>query len=311
MLHDDEADFYRKGMYDNIEKILSKHQHGYSRVEFAKVMGAWAVYNYFHKAFSWKKLTGANNVMNKPILKKHPIVRSVDMSREVKEIAKMYGASLVGITRINHCWIYSHDRNGKPIEIPEEYKFAIVMAVRMDSAAIRTSPTFLACTETGLGYSRMAFCIGCMAEFIRSLGYKAIPMCNDTALSVPMAIDAGLGELGRNGLLITPEYGSCVRLCKVFTNLSLKIDKPIEFGVTEFCKKCKKCAEACEADAIQMEEEQSFKIACPSNNLGILRWAVNHDKCYKFWIENGGDCSNCIAACPFFPASNQHLGKDI
>ena len=139
-----------------------------------------------------------------------------------------------------------------------------------------------------------------MAEFIRNLGYKAIPMGNDTALSIPLAIDAGLGQLGRNGLLITPEYGPCIRICKVFTDLPLFVDKPIEFGVTKFCKTCSKCADACEADAIQKTNEPSFKTECISNNQGILRWAVNHDKCYSFWIENGGDCSNCIAACPFF-----------
>jgi epoxyqueuosine reductase QueG len=80
----------------------------------------------------------------------------------------------------------------------------------------------------------------------------------------------------------------------------MKIDKPITFGVTDYCKSCKKCIEACEADAIQTEVNPSFNISCSSNSQGIFRWAVNHDKCYNFWIENGGDCSNCIAACPFF-----------
>ena len=170
----------------------------------------------------------------------------------------------------------------------------------MDGGEIQTSPSFTACAATGLAYSQMALLVACVAEFIRNLGYKAIPMGNDTALSIPMAIDAGLGELGRNGLLITPEYGPCVRICKVFTDMPLECDKPIEFGVTDFCKKCKKCAEACEAEAIQITEKPSFNIACLSNNPGILRWTVNHDKCYKFWIENGGECSNCIVACPFF-----------
>jgi len=305
MLHDKKADYYGKGMYDEIEKVLSGNQKGYSRVEFAKVMGAWTVYDYFHKAFSWEKLTDANSVMNKPIFEKYPVSDKTFMSKEVKEIAKMYGASFVGITSINHSWTYSKDMDGKTIEIPEEFTFAIVMAIRMNPAAISTSPTFTACTETAIAYSRMAFCIGCTAEFIRSLGYKAIPMGNDTALSIPLAIDAGLGELGRNGLLITPKYGPCVRLCKIFTDMPLKTDKAIKIGVTEYCKKCKKCAEACEASAIQIKKEPSFDIVCPSNNHGILRWAVNQDKCYKFWIENGGECSNCIAACPYSPINKR------
>jgi epoxyqueuosine reductase QueG len=124
-------------------------------------------------------------------------------------------------------------------------------------------------------------------------------MGNDTALSVPLAIDAGLGELGRNGLLITPEYGACVRLCKIFTDLPLEADRPVEFGLAEICQRCRKCAEACEVEAISSAAEPSYEIACKSNNRGIRRWAVNADKCYSFWVRNGASCSTCIAVCPF------------
>lgn len=302
MLHDKSADYYGIGMYDEIKKILSKDHKGYSRVDHARVMGAWTAYDYFHEAFSWEELVDTNSVMKKPALEKYTVSDTVTMSEELKETAKLYGASLVGIARLDHRWIYSRDRSGKEIVMPEKYKFAIVMAIRMDPSAISASPTFKACAETALGYSRMAFCVSCTAEFIRSLGYNAIPMGNDTSLSIPLAIDAGLGEMGRNGLLITKKYGSCLRLCKIFTNMPLEPDKPKGHGITEFCKKCKKCAEACGAGAIQTETEPSYEIACPSNNPGILRWAVNQDECYKFWIKNGGDCSNCIAACPFFPS---------
>jgi len=123
-------------------------------------------------------------------------------------------------------------------------------------------------------------------------------MCNDTALSIPLAIDAGLGELGRNGLLITPEYGPCVRICKVFTDLPLEADKPREIGIANFCRRCNLCAEACEVEAIQKEPEPSYRVLCPSNNPGVLKWAVDVDKCFSFWIENGMDCSTCISACP-------------
>jgi hypothetical protein len=299
-LYDKKSDFYKKGMYDNSAKIISKKKEGYSHLDFARMRGSWTVYEYFYGAFKWSNLTDANTVMEKPVLKKLSVKDPVEMSKEIKKTARYYGAYNVGITRLNDYWIYSKDRENNPIDIPKEFKFAIVMTVKMDGEAIKTSPKFTASKATGLAYSQMAFLVSCMAEFIRNLGYKAIPMGNDTALSIPLAIDAGCGELGRNGLLITPEYGPCVRICKVFTDLPLETDKPIKFGVTEFCKNCSKCAEACEADAIQTAVEPSFEIACSSNNKGILRWAVNQEKCYRFWIENGGECSNCVSACPFF-----------
>ena len=122
-------------------------------------------------------------------------------------------------------------------------------------------------------------------------------------MSIPVAIDAGLGELGRNGLLITPQYGPRVRLCKIFTDLVLEPDKPIDFGVKEFCKECKLCAEHCETDAISVDDEPSFEVACRSNNPGALKWYVNAERCYLYWCENGTDCSTCIKVCPYNVAS--------
>lgn len=300
---DKEASFYGKDMYQNIPKILTQKRLGYSRLELAQVLGSWTVYDYFHQAFSWKPATDPNNVMNKPEFQKEYQADPQFMTKKVKTTAKLYGASLVGITELDRLWIYSHDMKGDPLSIPEKYRYAIVMAIAMNPEAIKTSPAFPACTASAIGYSKMAFCIACLAEFIRRLGYDAIPMGNDTALSIPLAIDAGLGELGRNGLLITPEYGPCIRICKVFTNLPLIPDSTREFGITDICKRCSKCAQACQVEAIQTTADPSFKVACPSNNQGILRWAVNHDNCYSFWTENGGDCSTCIAVCPYTPGN--------
>jgi len=299
MVNDTNASFYKKGMYDNIRTILSKKKTDYSRIELAQVLGAWTVYDYFHGAFSWEELKNSRSVMSKPFLEKYTVEEPTYMSEKVKETARMYGANLVGICEVDQKWLYSHDILGNAIEIPAEFKYAIIMAIAMDTNVIKSSPSFAACRVTALGYSQMAFCIASIAEFIRSLGYRAIPMGNDTALSIPLAIDAGLGELGRNGLLITPEFGPCIRLCKVFTDLPLEIDKPVSFGVTDFCKRCRKCIDACEVGAIQGWSEPSYDVVSPSNNNGILRWPVNHDRCYSFWLENGGECSNCIAVCPF------------
>ena len=221
------------------------------------------------------------------------------MSQQVKDAARLYGADLAGISVLDHRWVYRAQRDGAQVDIPPEYEYAIVMAIAMDPVAIKASPTYIAASAVGVGYSRMAFSIACLAEFIRNLGYGAIPMGNDTALSIPLAIDAGLGELGRNGLLVTREYGPCVRLCKVFTDMPLQPDEPVTFGLTETCRRCQRCADACEVGAISADPEPSFRTVCPSNNAGIQRWAVDHDKCYSFWIENSQDCSTCIAACPY------------
>jgi reductive dehalogenase len=168
----------------------------------------------------------------------------------------------------------------------------------MDYEMFRASPTEIEGAATGLGYSRMAFVAGSLAHFIRNLGYTAIACGNDTGLSIPIGIDAGLGELGRHGLLITPKFGPRVRLCKVITDLPLKSDKPIEFGVSRFCDLCMKCAESCPSQAIQ-QGDRTTQALNVSNNPGVLKWPVDGEKCFKFWTKNNSCCGNCIRVCPF------------
>ena len=226
-----------------------------------------------------------------------------EMSHITKKVARFIGADLVGICKVHPNWIYSHEFNlvtGEhyPIQIPEGCHNAIVMAVAMDYDAIRSSPSGVSGAATGLGYSKMAFVANLLAVFIRGLGYRSIPCGNDTALSVPLAMAAGLGEGSRMGLLITEEYGPRVRLCKVFTDLPLQYDPYHAFGAVEFCKTCKKCATHCPSQAIPYGTMTTEGLNI-SNQSGILKWYVNAEKCFAFWGKNRMDCVNCIRVCPF------------
>ncbi len=291
------ASFFETEYRSGAAARIAAAEPGYSRIDFARLLASWTVHDRFAGAFSWQRLGRADTAMMR--LGRQPVDDPAEMSAEIKRTARMFGADLVGICRVDERWVYSHDRSGDPVVIPAAYRNAIVIGIAMDRDAVMTSPAYESAAATGVGYSRMAFAIASVAEFLRNLRYGAIPMGNDTALSIPLAVNAGLGRLGRNGLLITPEYGPCVRLCKVFTDLPLAPDGPIDFGLTEICVDCRRCADACEGGAISTAREPSFEVACPSNNPGILRWAVDADRCYDFWIRNTAACSNCIAACPF------------
>jgi len=291
-----------KRMYDeNVPSIIKGGKPGYSRVDFALAYASWIVHDAFEHGFSHTKIktyrTPVATIGIDWTKTKHEVKDPHKMSVHVKQAAKLSGASITGICKLDRHWLYAD------VKIPKRMENAIVMAAEMDPDGIATSPAVPAAVATGIGYSRMAFILACMGEFIRNLGYEAIQCGNDTALSIPLSIDAGLGELGRNGLLITPQHGPRVRLCKIFTDLPLEPDKPIEFGVKQFCKKCKLCAKHCEAGAISMDGEPSFRVACRSNNPGAKKWYVNAEACYQFWRENGADCSTCISVCPYNIAS--------
>ena len=225
-------------------------------------------------------------------------------SRMIKKAAKLFGADMIGICRLDRRWLYTKGfdlvkQYEYEIHIPDEYVYVITIAVAMDYEHYQYTPTFIGGAGTGFGYSRMAFTAGLLAQFLNQLGYKSIPTGNDTALSVPFAIQSGLGELGRSGLLITPKFGSRVRLCKVFTNMPLLPDEPIEFGVTEFCEVCNKCADNCPGQAISHGERTTEPVNISNADGGALKWYVNQEKCFKFWARNTCDCGNCIRICPF------------
>lgn len=260
-----------------------------------------------------------------PVFPPHPgptNTNAKDLTEKIKLMARLSGADLVGICRLNRNWIYSESQrnthtNEKPITkpivfenvarpyesedklvIPDDTQYAIVMAYSMNKRMNQTSPSLMSQAASSIGYTRMGLSSMQMAEFIRIMGYNAIPCKNSTGLSVPMAVDAGLGELGRNSILITPEYGPLVRLNKVLTNMPLIPDKPIEFGVEDFCGHCKKCARECPSKSIT-DGEKTWTGNSVCNNPGVLKWHNDLEKCLHFWVETGTECANCIAVCPF------------
>ncbi len=249
---------------------------------------------------SWEEIQKRNRLAPG---QRYVVSDPVKMTRDVKRVARFLGASLVGICKVDMRWVYSHryhfiTREHSPIEIPEEFKYAIVMAHEMDYEVLKASPAYLSLASTGKGYSDMVYVLGLLAHFIRGLGYKAIPCGNDTALSVPMAIDAGLGELGRHGIMMTKEFGPRIRLSKLFTNLPLLPDEPVEIGVRRFCEVCKRCADHCPGMAIS-HDDPTDRGPNISSAHGIYKWYVDAEKCFGFWGKNGAGCNNCIRVCPY------------
>lgn len=303
---------------DYFEQYFGKHNaliplntgDGYGRLEEAMVAGAWGVedgLNGYHAPgfasqglYAWEPGQVGGKVNPDRYVFESPEAASA----AVKKAAKFLGASLVGIAPYDERWVYSQvfkmeKQDSVPNVLPFQPTNAIVMAIEMDYQAYEAAPTSLELAGSGNIYSNMGVVANKVSHFLRSLGYQTVPCGNDTALSVPMAIQAGLGELSRIGILITPQFGPRQRLCKIFTDLPLAVDKPITFGVKEFCITCRKCADNCPTQAISQDAEPSFKTATPSTNGGVKKWAVNAERCLKQWGEVGTDCGICVKVCPY------------
>jgi len=296
--YDPEFEFYQKTEFSGADVMISKNIPGYERFEHELSVAAWKLYD-------------SRESIQRPGIGLDPEASEQGGKHEndphfltsiVKKVAKFFGADMVGITSIDKNWIYSLNREGAPYEVPESYQFAVVMAIEMDYDAIATSPAYTSSAATGLGYSMMAFVELELAAFIQRLGYNAMTCGNNVALSVPLAIDAGLGQYGRHGLLITKAFGPRVRIAKVLTDLPLVIDSPdLSFckSVVRFCETCEKCAISCPSQSIPYGKKQTWKGTTRSNNPGVRKWFVDAESCYGFWVENGSECSNCIRSCPY------------
>lgn len=226
-----------------------------------------------------------------------------DNSADVKRAGKFLGADLVGICDYDDRWVYTHNysrinQTDKPMDLPDDLPHVVVIANEMDHDTIKTVPSALSGAATGQGYSKDIIALLSLTQYIRNLGYRAVASLNDTALSIPLAIQAGLGQYGRHGLLITPEYGPRVRIAKIFTDLPLAADEPIDFGVTEFCNMCRRCSDGCPIKAIASGEPSAQRHNC-STIKGVKKWSVDGEKCFKYWTNQGTDCSICIRVCPY------------
>ena len=290
---------------------------GFGQKDFALRNASWAVSDMFsNRSETEGKREGFQALMdNETLVAKDKIsIEDVkEFTDELKTVAKLFGADLVGITLIDDRWHYSKrvdTRGFKPVsnDLPGSVSHVIVLGHSMNKQLVDTYPSALASAGTGLEYSREAAILTQLTSYIRSLGYDAVGSMNDTALAIPYAIKAGLGEYGRNQLVITPEFGPRVRFSKIFTNIPLSPDHPIKYRITEYCTNCTKCSDACPPKALPYGKP-TFHSGNKSTIRGVKKWSANCEKCFGYWAKIKTDCAICMRVCPFNRDFSKLSGK--
>jgi hypothetical protein len=236
-------------------------------------------------------------------LEPFPFESPEQATAELKRVAGFVGADLVGVCAYDERWVYrtrysERTQQAEPMDLPDDLPWVIVIGEAMDRDLMWTVPSALSGAATGMGYTQDAVVLLTLTQYLRNLGYRAYATMNDSALAVPLAAQAGLGEVGRHSLLITPEFGPRLRLGKIFTDLPLVPDRPQHFGVREFCEICHKCSTNCPVKAISSGEPQPEPHS-RSNLTGVRKWTTIAEKCFGFWAAQNSDCSICIRVCPY------------
>ena len=220
----------------------------------------------------------------------------------IKELALYYGALEVGICELQPYHVYSHIGRGSgtygdPISI--DHRYAIAFTVEMNYDVMKQAPEAPVVMESALRYVQAATIGLQLGYHIRSMGYLARAHIdgNYRVIAPLLARDAGLGEIGRMGILMTPRLGPRVRLGVVSTDLPLIPDeRRYDTSMLDFCRICVKCATNCPSQAIPSEDRLEID--------GALRWRINADKCFHYWNVIGTDCGICMSICPYSHPDN-------
>ena len=229
-------------------------------------------------------------------------VDAPSMTDFVKDLTSYYGALSVGIALMQPYHLYSHigrgsGQYGAPISL--DHRYGIAFTVEMDLDLVSTAPYAPTVMESAKQYVESAKVAVQLANFIRNLGYPARAHIdgNYRVVAPLVARDAGLGEIGRMGLLMTPGLGPRVRLGVVTTDLPLVPDgRGEDRSVLDFCSICSKCADCCPPHAIPQGDRVEID--------GALRWRIKDAICYRYWNAVGTDCARCMSVCPYAHPDN-------
>jgi len=224
-----------------------------------------------------------------------------EIARSLQKWIMKEGAAAVGITRIHDYHWYSVVGRGKDYgrkaQLPHSH--AIAFTVEMDREMMDSAPYGPAVLESARQYMRAAVIATEVAKYIREMGYHARAHIdgNYRVVCPLVARDAGLGEIGRMGLLMTPRLGPRVRIGVITTDLPLPESKrKARPDMIEFCRICKKCADVCPSRAIPRDDRMEID--------GVKRWKINQEACYTYWCITGTDCGKCMSDCPYSHKDN-------
>lgn len=247
-----------------------------------------------------------HHLSNGPIASAKVQVTPEKLTAHVKKFSAHLGAAHVGIAKMAPHYFYSHKGRNQRIGevISTELPYGIAFLVEMDERLIDRAPQLEAAFAVTKGYMDAAIIGIWIAQYLRNLGYEAIAHTdgNYEVNCTMVAQGAGLGQIGRIGILVNPELGPRVRIGVVTTNAPLNHDVPQDFDLRSFCEVCNKCSKTCPGKAISSGESQAYD--------GYIGWNSSQESCYTVWTRLGTDCGVCLSTCPFSHGiDNALIGK--
>ena len=209
-----------------------------------------------------------------------------DLTFQIKEKALSLGYDEVGFAKFDRRYTYQSRKS----QVRTDLGNAICLAIEQDYETTQEIPSIEAEKAQGNAYIKQAKLSLGLSEYLLSKGYGAQisgPAWHFGPL-IPMFVQAGMGQLGVNGQLLSPYFGSRARLQIIITDAPLKVDKPVDYGMYKFCETCQICFMRCPGKAIQAQRVW-FR--------GVEKNKLIAKRCRPIMARFSG-CGICMKVCP-------------
>ena len=219
-----------------------------------------------------------------------------EMARHIKSVCYFLDADIVGICEMPKWAWYSHRLDETPIDTAHKYAIVLVIDQGFDTMEGSSGDDWISGSQSYRAYLKGSSIAVVVANYIRRLGYPAQAHSNadGDVQQIPLILLAGLGELSRIGeLVLNPFLGPRFKTAVITTDLPLEVDRPIDFGLQDFCAKCRKCARECPVQAIPHGDKVLYN--------GYEIWKPDVGRCVGYRVNNpkGSACGRCMKMCPF------------
>ena len=207
-----------------------------------------------------------------------------DLTEDIRRFARESGFGEVGFTRHDRHYTYAAKKRWA------KFEHAICLALEQDYVQTQSGPGLEADRARFETYeAQQARCMD-VADYIRSRGYHAqIHDGSDcSGPYIPLFVAAGLGQLGANGQLLSPHFGSRSRLMLITTDAPVTYDQPQDYGIEKFCQQCQVCVNRCPGRALTREKVWWR---------GVRKNKVIYERCRPLMVTFHG-CAVCMIVCP-------------
>jgi epoxyqueuosine reductase QueG len=214
----------------------------------------------------------------------------------LKAAAHYLGSDAVGLSAAPSWVYYSHDAAGNPLAAYHKNAVSILIDQGHETMAGASGDDWISAAQSMRAYLRFSLLGGIIGEQMRRLGYSARvhSVLDGDVLQPPLLLLAGLGEVSRIGeVILNPYLGPRLKSGVVTTDMPFDHDRPIDFGLQQFCANCNKCARECPSGAITAGPKLMYN--------GYEIWKSDSERCARYRLTNQGGsmCGRCMKTCPW------------